>query len=139
MEVALQEARRALEAGEVPVGVVVVVRGEVVAVARNDTRAVDATRHAEVLLMDQLPRETLEAAHLFVTVEPCVMCATAIAMMGVPHVTFACRNPKFGGFGSVMDVCATYDLNTHVHIDYENQPHAIALLRQFYAQKNPRI
>lgn len=140
MDLALEQARAALAAGEVPVGVVVVRGDAVVAVGRNDTRAVDATRHAEILMLEVLPREWLRDCHVFVTVEPCVMCAAAMAEMGVAHVTFACRNAKFGGFGSVLDVRTTFSLPLpRVSVDHANAPRAVALLREFYAQKNPRV
>ncbi len=109
MELALREARMAEEHGDVPIGCVVERHGEVIGRGRNEReRRGDPTAHAEVLAL----REAAAAvgswrvldATLYVTLEPCAMCAGAIVLARVPRVVFATVDPKAGASGSVMNV-----------------------------------
>ena len=102
MQAALAEARAAVEAGEVPVGAVVVKDGEIVARAHNAPRALnDPTAHAEILAIrraaEALGQERLEGCELWVTLEPCAMCAGAIAHARVAKLYYAASDPKGGG------------------------------------------
>ena len=106
---ALAEARAAAEAGEVPVGAVVVVDGVVVARRGNEReRTGDPTAHAEVLALRDaaaaLGDRRLRDATLFVTLEPCPMCAGAVVASRVPRVVLGAWDPKMGACGSVWDV-----------------------------------
>ena len=106
MRQALEEARIALEAGEVPVGAVVVHEGRVVAAAHNEReQRADPTAHAEVLALraaaSALGRRRLNGCTLYVTLEPCPMCAGAILMAGVDAVVFGAADPQKGCAGSV--------------------------------------
>lgn len=106
MRQALEEARIALEAGEVPVGAVVVHAGHVVAAAHNEReQRADPTAHAEVLALraaaSALGRRRLNGCTLYVTLEPCPMCAGAILMAGVDEVVFGAADPQKGCAGSV--------------------------------------
>ena len=106
MRQALEEARIALEAGEVPVGAVVVHAGHVVAAAHNERELrADPTAHAEVLALraaaSALGRRRLNGCTLYVTLEPCPMCAGAILMAGVDEVVFGAADPQKGCAGSV--------------------------------------
>ena len=116
MRLALREAERALEHDDVPIGAVVVHEGEVIGAGRNERELRrDPTAHAEILAL----REA--AAHLgswrvldsviYVTLEPCAMCAGAIVLARVPRVVFATVDPKAGAAGSVFDVLAEPRLN----------------------------
>ena len=116
MKLALAEARLALEHDDVPIGAVVVLEGQVIGRGHNERELrEDPTAHAEVLAL----REA--AAHLgswrvldstlFVTLEPCAMCAGAIVLARVPRVVWATPDPKAGAAGSVMDVLAHPRLN----------------------------
>ena len=112
MDLALGEARRAARAGEVPVGAVLVLGGAVVARAGNRVeRDRDPTAHAELLAMRRaIKRERakwLADARLYVTLEPCAMCAGAIVLARVPHVVFGTRDPKAGAMGSAFDLALT--------------------------------
>lgn len=102
MDAALGQAREARARGEVPVGAVLVMGGEVLAQAGNRTRELsDPTAHAEMLVIRQacarLGAERLTGADLYVTLEPCPMCAAAIAAARVGRLYFGALDPKSGG------------------------------------------
>ena len=209
MELALNEARRALARGEVPVGCVLVdpTSGAVVAAGGNETNETcNATRHAELVALDALLARSLRRCgsgggggvggdeggssgdgaaaravpsvvaaaavsggaggaadadadadaddadavdpgalrglDLFVTVEPCIMCAAALSRLRIRRVCFGCHNERFGGCGSVMALhedggggCgAPYPIVSGVRAD-----EAISLLREFYSRSNPSV
>ena len=101
MRLALAEARKALEEGEVPIGAVVVCKGRVVARAHNLTETLgDPTAHAEMqavtMAANELGGKYLQDCTLYVTVEPCVMCAGALGWAQVPHVVYGCSDEKRG-------------------------------------------
>jgi tRNA(adenine34) deaminase len=101
MALALAEARKAAEAGEVPVGAVVVREGEVIAAAHNMTRKLpDPTAHAELLAIraavQTLRQERLDGCELWVTLEPCAMCAGAISHARIARLYYAAPDPKGG-------------------------------------------
>lgn len=106
MRAALAQAREALAQGEVPVGAAVVCEGEIVALAHNEREgACDPTAHAEILALrraaQRLGRRRLDGCTLYVTLEPCPMCAGAAAMAGVSGVVFGAHDPRMGCAGSV--------------------------------------
>jgi tRNA(adenine34) deaminase len=116
MRRAIEEGRLALEHGDVPVGAVVVHQGEVVAAAHNEReRRQDPTAHAETLALQQAARRRgswrLLDTVLYVTLEPCAMCAGAIVLARVPRVVYGTADPKAGAAGSVLDVLAEPRLN----------------------------
>ena len=101
MRLAIDEARQALLQGEVPIGAVVVCRGRVVARAHNLTETLaDPTAHAEMqaitMAANELGGKYLTDCTLYVTVEPCIMCAGALGWAQVPHVVYGCRDEKRG-------------------------------------------
>ena len=103
MKLALQQAHAAAAAGEVPIGAVIVKGGQVIAAAHNRPRALcDPTAHAEVLAIRAaaaaLGQERLEGCDLWVTLEPCPMCAGAIAHARLARVYYAAPDPKGGAF-----------------------------------------
>src|SRR3954447_4013958 len=107
MRLALREAERALEHDDVPIGCVVAHEGEVVAAAGNERELRgDPTAHAEVLALREAGRVLggwrLDGAALYVTLEPCAMCAGAIVLGRVPRVVFGTSDPKAGAAGSVL-------------------------------------
>jgi len=116
MEIALDEARRAAEAGDVPVGAVMVRDGQVIAAAGNRTvRDADATGHAEMLAVRgasaALGRWRLDDCALYVTLEPCAMCAGALVLARVGRVVFGAWDDKAGMAGSVEDILRHPRLN----------------------------
>ena len=116
MRLALREAERALEHDDVPVGCVVAAEGEVVAAARNERELRgDPTAHAEVLALREASQRLgswrLDGAVMYVTLEPCSMCAGAIVLARVPRVVYGADDPKTGAAGSVLDVLGEPRLN----------------------------
>ena len=116
MRLALREAERALEHDDVPIGAVIVREGEVLAAARNERELRgDPTAHAEVLALREasarLGSWRLLDTVLYVTLEPCAMCAGAIVLARVPRVVYGARDAKAGAAGSVFDVLGEARLN----------------------------
>jgi tRNA(adenine34) deaminase len=116
MRLALREAERSMEHEDVPVGCVVAAGGEVVAAAPNERELRgDPTAHCEVLALREAARALgswrLGGCVLYVTLEPCAMCAGAIVLARVPRVVFGALDPKAGACGSVLDVCGEPRLN----------------------------
>jgi tRNA(adenine34) deaminase len=109
MRLALREAERALEHDDVPVGAVVVKEGELIGAGHNERELRgDPTAHAETLALRQASQtlgtwRILDAV-LYVTLEPCAMCAGAIVLSRIPRVVFAASDPKAGAAGSVLNV-----------------------------------
>ena len=109
MREALKSAREAQMAGEVPVGAVVVCKEKIIACARNERETSgDPTAHAEVLALrraaEALGMRRLEGCTLYVTLEPCPMCAGAIVMAGIDAVFFGAYDPRCGCAGSLYDL-----------------------------------
>ena len=116
MNLALREAGQALEHEDVPIGAVVVHEGEVIAAGHNEREVrQDPTAHAEVLALRAAAQalgswRVLEAV-LYVTLEPCAMCAGAIVLARVARVVYGASDPKAGAAGSVLDVLGEARLN----------------------------
>ena len=141
MRLALREAERALDHDDVPIGALVVHEGEVIAAARNERELRrDPTAHAEMLALREAARRLeswrlLETA-LYVTLEPCAMCAGAIVLARVPRVVYAAEDPKAGAAGSVLDVLAEPRLNHRPAVAGGLlAQEAAELLRAFFASK----
>jgi len=116
MRLALREADRAAEHGDVPVGAIIVLDGEVIATGRNERELRgDPTAHAEIIALREASGKIggwrLLDTVLYVTLEPCAMCAGAIVLARVPRVVYATTDPKAGAAGSVFDVLAEPRLN----------------------------
>jgi tRNA(adenine34) deaminase len=116
MRLALREADRALEHDDVPIGAVVVRDGEVLGAAHNERELrQDPTAHAEIIALREAAAavgswRVLESV-LYVTLEPCAMCAGAVVLARVPRVVFGASDPKAGACGSVLDVLGEPRLN----------------------------
>ena len=142
MNVALEEAAKALERGEVPIGAVIVENsGNIVARAGNETRArLDPSAHAEVLAIREactvLKTERLVNCDMYVTLEPCAMCAALIANARIRRIYFAAADPKSGGIqqgARIFDRKQTH----HVPEIYSGigEEKAAKLLRNFFSKK----
>ena len=121
MLLALREAERAAGHGDVPIGAVLAREGEVLAQAGNQRELrQDPTAHAEVLALRQAAAQVggwrLPLTTLYVTLEPCAMCAGAIVLARVPRVIYAADDPKAGAAGSVLDVLAEPAFNHHPEV-----------------------
>jgi tRNA(adenine34) deaminase len=118
MRLALREAERALEHDDVPIGAVIVHDGEVIGTAHNERELRgDPTAHAEIIALREAARSLatwrILDAVLYVTLEPCAMCAGAIVLARVPRVIYGATDPKAGAAGSVLDVLAEPRQNHH--------------------------
>lgn len=138
MQRALEQAHAAASEGEVPVGAVVVQDGKLIAEARNQTRKnTDPTGHAEIIALrraaERLGEWWLPDATLYVTLEPCAMCAGAIVLARVTRLVFAAADPKSGMCGSLS--CIVQDPRLNHRVDLTSgvlaEP-ASALLRGFF-------
>jgi len=121
MELALAEARMAADAGEVPVGAVVIRDGEIVARAGNrNLRDHDPSAHAEIVALrqaaDRLGNHRLTGCVLYATIEPCAMCAGAIIHARISRLVYGARDVKAGAAGSVMDVINHPQLNHKLEV-----------------------
>ena len=121
MGLALDLAREAGAAGEVPVGALIVLDGEVVGRGCNQPIGRhDPTAHAEIIALrdaaTRLGNYRLPGATLYVTLEPCAMCAGAIMQARIGRVVFGARDPKTGAAGSVIDLFAESRLNHHASV-----------------------
>jgi tRNA(adenine34) deaminase len=141
MRLALREAERALEHDDVPIGAVIVHEGEVIAAARNERELrLDPTAHAEMLALREASRHLeswrLLDTVLYVTLEPCAMCAGAIVLARVPRVVYAAEDPKAGAAGSVLNVLAEPHLNHRPAVAGGLlAEEAAGLLRAFFASR----
>ncbi|KAH7474912.1 tRNA-specific adenosine deaminase 2 [Phytophthora ramorum] len=153
MREALLEGEKALTRAEVPVGCVFVYKGEIIARASNRVNELyNATMHAEIVAIESIAatygdtaKEVLTECTLYVTCEPCIMCAGALAHVLIKHVYFGCHNDRFGGCSSVLNLHERSALpNSNVHRGFPCvsgilKDEAITLLKKFYTSENPRV
>lgn len=166
MRKAIEMAELALASDETPVGCVFVHNGEVIGRGINGTNAslnvcysppfpsiphpanthsppTQGTRHAEFVglaeIMAKHPQRILTQTDLYVTVEPCIMCASALRQYGIRAVYFGCLNDRFGGCGGVMQIHADRGIDPPYPV-YGGlfREEAIMLLRRFYVQENEK-
>jgi tRNA(adenine34) deaminase len=141
MRLALREAERALEHDDVPVGAIVVREGEVIGAGHNERELrQDPSAHAEMLALREAARALgswrLLDTVLYVTLEPCAMCAGAIVLGRIPRVVYGTTDPKAGAAGSVLDVLAEPRLNHRPEVAGGLlADECAALLRNFFASR----
>jgi tRNA(adenine34) deaminase len=141
MESALAEARVAAAADEVPVGAVLVRRGEIIGRGLNrPLQDNDPTAHAEIMAIRAAALEAgnyrLAGSTLYVTLEPCPMCVGAMLHARIDRLVFGAYDPKTGAAGSVVDLCADRRLNHRIEVNgglLETQ--CAGLLRDFFAKR----
>jgi tRNA(adenine34) deaminase len=141
MRLAIREATLAPEHDDIPVGAIVVKNGEVIGAGHNEREVrADPTAHAELIALRDAAR-TLDSwrvldAVLYVTLEPCAMCAGAIVLARVPRVVFGATDPKAGAAGSALDVLDHPRLNHRPHVESGLLAGECAdLLRSFFASR----
>ncbi|MBP7216794.1 MAG: tRNA adenosine(34) deaminase TadA [Candidatus Omnitrophica bacterium] len=118
---ALKQAQRAFDEDEVPVGAVVVHEGKVIARGHNQIeRLKDPTAHAEMLALTSatnfLGTKWLNDASIYVTIEPCSMCAGALVLSRIKHIYFGAKDPKTGACGSVINIAHNTKLNHRIKV-----------------------
>ncbi len=144
MLLALDEARAAAAHGDVPVGALVLLDGEVVASRHNEReRLGDPTAHAEVLALRDAAAASgtwrLTGATLVVTLEPCPMCAGAALAARVDRIVFGAADPKAGATGSLYNLAVDERLNHTCAVVHGVRAHdSAALLESFFAERRPR-
>jgi tRNA-specific adenosine deaminase 2 len=154
MREALKEAEKSMNSGEIPVGCVFVHKDsdEILARGANNTNeSRNGTMHAEIVAMTKalssssgVSADIFKGSELFVTCEPCIMCAGALAKAGVKRIIFGCHNDRFGGNGSILSLQNNPNLFSHSSIGpYEItsgvlQEEAIAVFQKFYTSENRR-
>lgn len=141
MRLALREAERALEHEDLPVGCVIAREDEVIAASPNERELrQDPTAHAEILALREASKRLgswrLLGTSMYVTLEPCAMCAGAIVLARVPRVVWGAANPKAGAGGSVLNVLAEPRLNHRpVTVGGVLAEESAELLRGFFATR----
>ncbi|XP_071691697.1 tRNA-specific adenosine deaminase TAD2 isoform X2 [Rutidosis leptorrhynchoides] len=162
MKLALEQAKIAFDSLEVPVGCVIVMDGKVIASGRNQTNQTrNATRHAEMeatdVLLEQWKEKKLtkgevadmfSKCYLYVTCEPCIMCAAALSFLGIKEVYYGCANDKFGGCGSILSLHTNASEISTSGDDLGGKGYkctggimaeeAVSLFRNFYELGNPK-
>jgi tRNA(adenine34) deaminase len=141
MQAALAQARLAQEAGEVPIGAVVVLEGKIIGRGQNSLlRNLDPTAHAEIIAMRDAARAIgnyrLPGCTLYVTLEPCAMCAGAIIHARLDRLVYAATDPKAGACGSVLAVLNHPQLNHQMQVEQGiAAEEAAELLRAFFRER----
>jgi tRNA(adenine34) deaminase len=141
MHAALAEARLAAEAGEVPIGAVIVHNGTIIAHGQNRVlRDVDPTAHAEIVALRaataSLGNYRLSGCSLYVTLEPCAMCAGAVIHARIDRLVIAAADPKAGACGSVLSVLNHPKLNHQIEVEQGIAAEESAeLLRKFFRER----
>ena len=141
---ALQEAEKALENNEVPIGAVVVYQGRIIGRGFNQTEMLkDSTAHAEMLAItaasNHLQNRILSECDIYITIEPCLMCSGAIMLSRIRNLYFGAYEPKFGACGSLFNVIETEKYNHKVNVFsgvYADE--SKNLLEQFFKQIRER-
>lgn len=138
---ALQEGEKGLDKNEIPIGAVIVHENKIIGKGYNQTDTLkDPTAHAEMLAItaaaNHLQSKFLDGCDLYVTVEPCVMCAGAILLSRIRNVYFGCYEPKFGAGGSLFNIIES-KLYNHKPDVYSGiySDESKALLEKFFQQK----
>lgn len=146
MDKAFSYAYEALAEKEVPVGCILVYNNEIRGVGRNTVNETkNATRHAELNCIDQLyeyctsnsldHKKVFSETSVYVTVEPCIMCAAALYDLGIKNVVYGCKNDRFGG-QTVFNVAQVLNTRTVVKGGHRSEE-ALNLLKEFYDGVNP--
>ena len=140
MKAALRESQRAFDTNEVPVGAVIVLEGKIIGRGYNQIeRLKDPTAHAEMIAIpaasNHLQSRRLERCTMYVTMEPCPMCAGAIVLARIPTLVFGVFDPKAGACGTLYNITEDKRLNHTVHVvggicEGESE----ALLKEFFSK-----
>lgn len=144
MSEALKEAQKAFEEDEVPVGAVIVCAGRIIARGHNQIeRLKDPTAHAEMLALtsaaNYLGTKWLNEATLYVTIEPCSMCAGALVLARIKEVFFGAKDPKTGACGTVLNIIHHKKLNHRIKVQGGIlKSDCSSLLTEFFRKKRKK-
>jgi tRNA(adenine34) deaminase len=141
MREALKEARKAFDEDEVPVGAVIVHQNRIIARAHNQVeRLKDPTAHAEMIAItsaaNSLDTKWLNESSLYVTIEPCSMCAGALVLARVKEIIYGASDPKTGACGSIVNIAGNKKLNHRIKV-FKGvlKDESAQLLREFFKKK----
>jgi len=141
MQEALKEARKAFDSDEVPVGAVIIHENKIIARAHNQIKLLkDPTAHAEMIAITQaasfLKNERLTKCSLYVTIEPCSMCAGALVLARIDNIFYGAGDTKTGACGSVLDITNNSRLNHRIKV-YPGilEEQSVTLLKEFFVSK----
>ena len=140
LSLALEEAEKAREKGEVPVGAVIVKNGEIIARAHNLKETLkDPTAHAEILAIreacNKLNNWRLHGCEMYVTLEPCPMCAGAILQSRLSKIYIGTFDDTTGAAGSVVNILQNYNLNYFLEVVWENDEKCSKILTKFFKDR----
>ena len=144
MQEALKEARKAFTEDEVPVGAVIVSGGKIIGRGHNQIeRLKDPTAHAEMIALtsaaNYLNTKWLNQASLYVTIEPCSMCAGALVLARIKNIYFGAKDPKTGACGSVVNIINHKKLNHRIKVKSGIlEEESASLLRDFFKKKRKK-
>ena len=144
MREALREAKKAFERDEVPVGAIIIYKGTIIARAHNQIKMLkDPTAHAEMIAITQaanyLQNERLIDCLMYVTIEPCSMCAGALVLARINKLVYATDDPKTGACGSVINLVNHKKLNHRIEVSKGIlEDESILLLKEFFRKKRGR-
>ena len=144
MREALREAKKAFERDEVPVGAIIIYKGTIIARAHNQIKMLkDPTAHAEMIAITQaanyLQNERLIDCLMYVTIEPCSMCAGALVLARINKLVYATDDPKAGACGSVINLVNHKKLNHRIEVSKGIlEDESILLLKEFFRKKRGR-
>ena len=144
MSEAIKEAREAAGEDEVPVGCVIVYKGKIIARAHNQVeRLKDPTAHAEMLALtsaaNYLKAKWLNGASLYVTIEPCSMCAGALVLSRIKNIYFGAKDPKAGACGSIFNIANNKKLNHRIKVKSGILEKECGLLLKEFFKKKRRL
>ncbi len=140
MKLAFEQAKRAVDAGEVPVGAVAVLNGHVLAERHNEReQTADPSAHAEMLALRDaaalLGAWRLDGVEVYVTMEPCPMCAGALVLSRVKRLVYAVADPKAGACGSLYNLCVDPRLNHEIEVTPDVLAEEAGVLLQSFFQR----
>ena len=140
LSLALEEAEKAREKGEVPVGAVIVKNGEIIAKAHNLKESLnDPTAHAEILAIieacNKLNNWRLHGCEMYVTLEPCPMCAGAILQSRLSKIYIGTFDDTTGAAGSVVNILQNHNLNHFLEVVWENDEKCSKILTEFFKDR----
>ncbi|MET3683791.1 tRNA(adenine34) deaminase [Alkalibacillus flavidus] len=144
MDEAIKQAKQAEAIGEVPIGAVIVYQGDVIATGYNRRESNQlGTSHAEMIAIEEANRHIgswrLEDCTLYVTLEPCPMCAGAIVQSRIPHVVYGAKDPKAGCAGTLMNLLEESRFNHQATVEHGvKEAECAALLTDFFRQLRER-